>query len=67
MAVIKLSEGRLFLADDDRNWGLGIRENSVGGDEKPLIKRAVRLPAPSFSSVLEGAALSALHCCFVSF
>lgn len=44
MAVIKLSEGRLFLEDDDRNWGLGI-QNSMGGDEKPLIKRAICLAA----------------------
>ena len=63
MALRKLSNWRLFLPGDDRNWELGIQENSTGGDKKPLIKRAICLPSCSLFEILDEAALSGV-CCF---
>lgn len=66
VAVIELSNWRLFLPGGDRNWGLEIQESNVGRDEKPLIKRAICFPSFFLSQILEEAALSGLHWCFVS-
>lgn len=49
VAVIELSNWRLFLPGGARNWGLEIQDNNVGRDKKPLIKRAVCFPSFSVS------------------